>query len=126
MSDLLHWMPRVSRDIDDCLAFVGRQPRGKPEDRRADIDRAIDAICAHPELRPEAVYRPESGLWLRRRSAAQFVIVYAYIPAEEPGRPNIVSIRAVRHGSVADVFEGVREPQVRSSMGTNVKFSGPI
>jgi hypothetical protein len=65
-------------------------------------------------------------LWLRRRKAAQFVIVYAYIPAEEPGRPNIVSIRAVRHGSVADVFEGVREPQVRSSMGTNFTFSGPI
>jgi hypothetical protein len=126
VSDLLHWMPRVSRDIDDCLAFVGRQPRGKPQDRRADIDRAIDAICAHPELRPRELYRPASGLWLRRRKAAQFVIVYAYIPAREPGRPNIVSIRAVRHGSVADVFEGVREPQVRSSMETNFRFSGPI
>lgn len=119
-------MPRVSRDIDDCVAFVARQSWGKPQDRRADIHRALDAIYAHPLLRPEEVQRPESGLWLRTRRAAQFVIVYAYIPAAESGRPAIVSIRAVRHGSVADVFEGVREPQVLSSMGTNVKFSGPI
>ena len=86
MSDLLlHYMPRVRRDINECADFVGRQPQGKPQDRKADIDRAIEAICAHPELRPRKLYRPESGLWLRRRKAAQFVIVYAYIPAEEPG-----------------------------------------
>jgi hypothetical protein len=44
----------------------------------------------------------------------------------EPGRPNIVSIGAVKHGNVADVFDGVREPQVRSSMGMNFRFSGPM
>lgn len=110
MSDLLiHHMPRVRRDIDECADFVGRQSWGKPQDRIADIHRGLNAIYAHPQLRPEEVQRPESGLWLRRRRAAQFVIIYAYIPATEPGRPNIVSIRAVRHGSVADVFEGVRE-----------------
>ena len=110
MSDLLrHWMPRVSRDIDDCIAFVGRQSWGKPQDRRADIHRGLDAIYAHPRLRPKEVQRPESGLWLRSRRAAQVVIVYADIPATESGRPAIVSIRAVRHGSVADVFEELRE-----------------
>lgn len=119
MSDLLlHWMPRVSRDIDDCIAFVGRQSWGKPQDRTADIYRGIDAVCAHPERRPRELHRPESGLWLRRRRVAQFVIVYAYIPAKGAGQPNIVSIRAVKHGSVANVFDGVREPQVRSSIGT--------
>jgi hypothetical protein len=59
---LLHYMPRVRRDINECADFVGRQPRGKPQDRKADIDRAIEAICAHPELRPRELYRPESGL----------------------------------------------------------------
>jgi hypothetical protein len=127
VSDLLrHWMTRVSRDIDDCIAFVGRQSWGRPQDRRAGIHRGLDAIYAPPERHPRESYRPESGLWLRRHRAAQFVIVYAYIPATEPGRPNIVSIRAVRHGSVANVFDGVWEPQVRSSMGTNFRFSGPI
>ena len=127
MSDLLiHYMPRVRRDIDDCAGFVGRQQWGKPQDRKADILRGIEAAGAHPEHRPREVFLSESGLWLRRRRAAQFFIVYPYIPAKEPGRPDIVSIRAVKHEGVANVFEGVRDSQVRSSIGTNLRFSGPI
>src|SRR4051812_33242334 len=71
---------------------------------------------------PEALYQAESALWLRRLRVAQFVIIYAYIPATESGRPNIVSIRAVRHESVADVFDGVRDSHSRSSIGTNSRF----
>lgn len=58
----------------------------------------------NPELR-----RAGSGLWLRRRRAAQFVIVYAYIPAKAPGSQDMVSISAIKHGRVANVFHGVRE-----------------
>jgi hypothetical protein len=114
---ILHYMPRVSRDIDGCMSFVGRQPWGKPQDRRADIHRAIDALCAHPERNPPVLRSTESGVWLRRQRAAQFVIVYAYIPAKAPGQPDIVSIRALKHGRVANVFYGVREPPPKPSRG---------
>src|SRR6187402_2189167 len=84
-------MPRVTGDIDRCLDFVGRQPWGKPDARR-----------------PE-VLRTDTRLWLRRYRVAQFVIIYAYLESRDPSLPDVVSIRAVRHMRVANVFAGVKE-----------------
>ena len=36
-SALLSLTRRANKDIDDLINFVGRFPRGKPEDRRHDI-----------------------------------------------------------------------------------------
>ena len=77
---ILHFMPRVRRDIEECVDFISRQPWGKPHDRKSDIKRGIFAICASPHASRPELFRPESGLWLRRCRAAQFVIVYVYLP----------------------------------------------
>jgi hypothetical protein len=107
---ILHWMPRVRQDIKQCTDFVARQPWGKPHDRELDIRGGIRRVCRYPEdSRPE-LRLAETGLWLRRYRAAQFVIVYAYIPSKDSSLPDVVTIRAVRHVRVADVFAGVKEP----------------
>lgn len=105
----LHFMPRVDRDVDRCLDFVGMQPWGKPEDRLHDIDRGIDKVLRNPKRAPVGVRRPSSGVDLRRCSAAQFVIVYAYIPPDREFPFGAVSIRAIRHRRVRNVFSGVME-----------------
>ena len=107
---LLHSMPRVDHDIRQCLAFVGRQTWGKPIDRELDIYRGIDRVHEWPEANPPEVWRSTTGIWLRRCNAAQFVIVYAYLPAREASARGVVSIRAIRHSRVKDVFSGVKEP----------------
>ena len=106
----LHVTPRVDRDIDDCVAFVARQPWGNPNDRRLDIRRGIERALALPEANHAEVWRAPQGFWLRRCNAAQFVIVYAYLPSSDSSAPDVVSIRAVRHSRVKDVFSGVKEP----------------
>jgi hypothetical protein len=106
----LHLMPRVRRDIKRCLDFVGRQPWGKPGDRELDIYRGIEKVRANPEANHRELRRPDTGIWLRRCYAAQFVIVYTYLPPTDPLQPGVVSIRAVRHSRVEDVFSGVKEP----------------
>jgi hypothetical protein len=58
---ILHWMPRVDRDIEECLDFIAQQPWGKPADRALDIYRGIELACASPEAN-----RPE---WRRRGPA---------------------------------------------------------
>jgi len=123
---ILHLMPRVGEDIESLLHFISRQPRGKPEDRRLDVHRGVEALCRLPQTRRNEAYRPESRIWLRRWRAAQFVIIYAYVQPRDPSLPDLVTIRAVKHVREANVFEGVREPQVRSSIGTNLRFSGPM
>lgn len=75
----LHVTPRIDRDIDDCLAFVARQPWGKPNDRRLDIWRGITRVLALPEANRPEEWRPRQGFWLRRCNAAQFVIVLAWL-----------------------------------------------
>lgn len=45
---ILHWMPRVEDDIERSIAFVGRQPWGKPKERRLDIHRGISLVRANP------------------------------------------------------------------------------
>jgi hypothetical protein len=106
----LHAMPRVDRDIKQCLAFVRRQPWGKPNDRKLDIRRGIEKALARPEANRVGSSRPETGLELRRCNAAQFVIIYAYLRPTVRFDTGVVSIRAVRHSRVKDVFSGVREP----------------
>ncbi len=106
----LHTMPRISRDIRQCLKFVARQPRGRPHDRALDICLGIEKALMRPEANRIIVWRPSAGIGLRRCSAAQFVIVYAYIPPTIRFPRGVVSIRAVRHSRVKDVFWGVREP----------------
>ena len=106
----LHVMPRVDRDIKRCLAFVARQPWGKPSDRELDIRRGIETALARPESNRVGSWRPETGLELRRCNAAQFAIVYAYLRPTARFARGVVSIRAVRHSRVEDVFSGVKEP----------------
>jgi hypothetical protein len=106
----LHVMPRVDRDIKQCLAFVRRQPWGKPRDRQLDIRRGIEKALARPESNRVGSWRPETGIELRRCNAAQFVIVYAYLRPTVRYANGVVSIRAVRHCRVEDVLSGVKEP----------------
>ena len=105
----LHLMPRVDRDIDRCLDFVARQPWGKPDDRELDIRRGIEKLLENPEANHPEFWRRDTGIWLRRCKAAQFVLVYTYLPPTNPLQPGVVSIRAVRHSRVEDVFLGVKE-----------------
>ena len=105
-------MPRVDEDIERCVGFIARQPWGNPTRRRIDIGRGIERSLTRPESNPVAVWRPQTGLKLRRSNAAQFAIVYAYIPPNGRFPRGVVSIRAVRHARVEDVFLGVKEPKV--------------
>jgi hypothetical protein len=103
-------MSRIDRDIKECIAFIARQPWGKPNDRTLDIQRGIERTLALPEASRPEVWRPRQGFWLRRCNAVQFVIVYVYLPAREVSARGVVSIRAIRHSRVKDVFSGVKEP----------------
>ncbi len=105
----LELMPRVDNDIKRCLDFVRRQPWGKPDDRQQDIYRGIMDVWRAP-LRSSVKARASStGLELRRHGSAQFVIVYAYLPPDEEFPRGTVSIRAVRHRRLRNVFSGVRD-----------------
>jgi ParE toxin of type II toxin-antitoxin system, parDE len=106
----IHWMPRVSRDIKNCLSFVARQPLGKPSDREADIYLAIERARTRPKSNPVSARRLSPEIELRRCKAAQFVVVYAYLPPSRRFPEGVVTIRAVRHSRVKDVFAGVKEP----------------
>jgi len=110
MLPYLHVMPRVDRDIEDCLDFVARQPWGKPGDREVDFWLGIEGALLRPESNRVESRRPETGIELRRCSAAQFTIVYAYLRPRHRFQRGVVSIRAVRHSRVEDVFSGVKEP----------------
>lgn len=121
---ILHFMPRVRNDINECLDFIARQPWGEPDDRKLDIERGISAICERPGANRPELYRPDTGIALRRSRTAQFVILYAYLPSKDPGLPSVVSIRAVKHVRVANVFAGVKEPT--SNYGPNSSISKEI
>lgn len=110
MLPYLHVMPRIDRDIEECLDFVARQPRGKPNDRKLDIRLGIEKALARPEANRVGLWRPDTGIELRRCDAAQFVIVYAYLRPTARFARGVVSIRAIRHSRVEDVLSGVKEP----------------
>ena len=71
----LHVMPRVDSDIKRCVAFIRRQPWGKPNARKSDIRLGIEKALMRPESNRVGSWRPETGIELRRCNAAQFVIV---------------------------------------------------
>lgn len=104
--------PRVLEDIDDCLAFIARQPWGKPADRWQDILRGIGEIQIIPKRHRVLARRPHTGIELRRHAVAQFAIVYSYLEPNDEFPGGVVSIRAARHRRVKDVFMGVRQPDV--------------
>jgi hypothetical protein len=110
MVPYLHVMPRVDRDIEECLDFVARQPRGKPNDRKLDIRRGIELALERPESNRVGSWRSETGIELRRCNVAQFAIVYAYLRPTLRFARGVVSIRVVRHSRVKDVFSGIKEP----------------
>lgn len=109
---LLHAMWRVQQDVADCLKFIKRQPGGKPRDRKLDIHRGIAYVHQRPTVRRVMTKSKQTGVPLRRHSAAQFVIVYAYSPPDAQRPDGIVSVRAIRHRRVRDVFRGVKEPML--------------
>jgi hypothetical protein len=102
-------MPRVGRDIDALMTFVGSWPRGQPAKRLDELQAAMEFIAANPELRPVTVRRRVSKLELRRYNVRQFAVIYHYYRPSERDLEGLVSFRAVRHSRVADVFRGVRE-----------------
>jgi len=106
---ILRLTPRARRDIEKRTGFVARFPGGKPEERRREIYAAFNRICEFPERHPVEVRRRRSGLELRRHLVRQFAIVYAYLPAIEERPWGIVTVRAIQHRRVRDVFFGVRE-----------------
>jgi plasmid stabilization system protein ParE len=100
---------RALRDLRDCIDFISRHPRGKPVDRFRDICRGVAQIRLAPKAHAARVYRAESGLHLRCHTVAQFAIVYAYLDPSTDYPDGLVSIRAIRHRRVRDVFWKVKE-----------------
>jgi plasmid stabilization system protein ParE len=113
----LELTPRARADFRDCLSFVGQFPRGKPEERKRDIFRGMREVLVAPTLRRVEARRPRTGIDLRRHAAAQFVLIYAYFEPDLVYANGIVSIRAIRHRRVRNVFTGVQEPGLRGGAG---------
>jgi len=102
-------MPRVTKDINDCLEFIARQPWGNTADRRRDIFRGIEGVQFAPKRNAVKARRRSTGVELRRHNVAQFAIVYAYFEPDAEFPNGVVSIRGVRHQYVRNVFAGVKE-----------------
>jgi hypothetical protein len=105
----LHSMPRADRDIRRCLAVVGREPLRNPSSPESDLSLGIARALAWPEANPADLWRSTPGIRLRRAIAGQFVIFYTYSLPFNGFPYGIVSIRAVRHSRVKEVFSGVGE-----------------
>jgi hypothetical protein len=105
----LRAMPRVEQDIERILLFISRQPWGKPVDRERDIFQGIAQILARPRGNKVCIRRRATGVDLRRHTIAQFAIIYVYVEPNDEYPGGLVSLRAVRHRRVENVFSGVRE-----------------
>ena len=120
----LHEMPRVARDAEQILAFIARQPWGDPVGRKKDMERGIDQILEQPGRSKVCIRRRGTGIELRRHNIAQFSIIYAYVAPNSEHPHGLVSIRAIRHRRVNNVFTGVREsratPQCTARAVTDV------
>jgi hypothetical protein len=101
--------PRVHRDVRCLLAFIGRQPLGRPEDRRSEIKAAYERIRRTPFARPVYKWVSNAQIGLRCYYVGQFAILYAYLGEPEEYPKGKVSIRAVRHHRERNVFFGVKE-----------------
>jgi hypothetical protein len=100
---------RVDQDIDALLEFIAQQPWGNRIARECDIWDGITAILDGPALNAVGLRRRDTGIELRRHNTAQFAIIYAYYEPSQEYPHGLVSIRAVRHSRVKQVFRGVRE-----------------
>lgn len=78
-----------------------------------DIRKGVERIRELPARNPVRARRPQLALELRRQGAAQFAIIYAYLPPSTEFPGGVVSIRAIRHRRVKNVFAGVREGDAR-------------
>jgi len=105
---LVRLKSRAKRDFADCLQFIEKQPWGDADAREQDILEAMERIREAPEWRRIEVVR-HRGVGLRRRPAAQFVIIYAYFKPKKGLPHGLISIRAIRHRRVKNVFLGVRD-----------------
>jgi len=105
----LDLLPRALEDIEDCLRFIGGFPRGRVDDRERDIVRGIGEVLSSPKRRRAEARRANSGVELRRHYVAQFAIVYAWFEPNAEFPNGVVSIRAVRHRRVRNVFLGVKD-----------------
>jgi hypothetical protein len=91
------------------MLFIAQFPRGKAKDRRRDIVRGMHEVLAAPTLRRVEMRRPRTGIELRRHYAAQFAIVYAWFEPTLIHPHGVISIRAIRHWRIRNVFTGVQE-----------------
>jgi len=106
-------MPRVHRDIEDCLKFIEGYLWGKRQDRARDIRHAFRHIRERPLMNCVEARRRSAGVELRRCNVRQFAIIYAFFQPSARFPRGLVSIRAVRHWRVKNVFTGVKEPTTR-------------
>lgn len=105
----LKMVKRARRDLANCLRFIAAQPWGNAAARDLDIRQGMERIREMPEWRRIEITR-HGDVGLRRRSAAQFVIIYAYFKPKKRLPQGLISIRAIRHRRVKNVFLGVRSP----------------
>ena len=87
---------RARRELDDCVNFVGRFPRGKPAERKEDLLRGLQMLCKAPGRNPVEVRR-KTGIELRRHYVRQFAIIYSYFHADGTRPGGEISLRAIRH-----------------------------
>src|SRR3954467_8246943 len=104
---ILRLTPRARRGVEKCVGFGASFSGGKREERRRDIHAGFDQICEFPQRHPVEVRRRRSGLELRRHHVRQFTIVYAYFPPDKERPWAIVTVRAVQHRRIRNVFFGV-------------------
>jgi plasmid stabilization system protein ParE len=109
--------PRARADLEDCVRFIKQFPRGKANERKRDIVRGLHEIRNAPYLRRVEARRPGKHIDLRRHFAAQFAIIYAYFESDAEYPYGLISIRAIRHQRIRNVFTGVQEPGLRSGGG---------
>ena len=102
--------PRARKDFADCIAFVERHASGRAGARLFDILQAFQQIRWLSQ-RHRVERRLASGIDLRRAVAAQFIIFYSYYEPGPAMPDGLVSIRAICHRRVRDVFCGVRDSQ---------------
>ena len=104
----VHRMPRVKADIKDCLSF--RESRyGSGATRKNEILVALKRVYAHPKARRVALRKSRVDVELRAHHVAQFVIIYAYFEPNAVMPYGMVSIRAIRHRRVRNLFYGVKD-----------------
>ena len=111
------WLtPRARKDLADCMAYIQSQTWGRPHLRLFEIMQALQQLRWVPERRRVERYL-RSGIELRRTCAAQFVIIYCYFKPKSPIQRGLISVRAIRHRRVRDVFNGVRSPSPDGDVG---------